>query len=61
MPVYTYKCRACDTVEYVHRDLKDIDTPPDTECLCEEPEWERVMSRTGVVRGETWGKKGALK
>jgi len=61
MPLYTYKCKACDHVlDDVQQSIKDS---PLVQCpRCEEPQLERVIGPTSfVLTGSGWAKDSYTK
>lgn len=53
MPTYQWECTKCEVEVDVHHKIADRDVPPqladEVACLCEAPEWKRVMHAPGLV------------
>ncbi len=60
MPQYTWKCGTCEIRMVVINPIVDASKPPTTGCLCNTPNWIKMIGSTPIHRSKNWGSKGDM-
>ena len=55
MPVYTYRCTACQREIEIKRPISEYDNQPEEACICTAYDWERLIGPTSfILQGGGW-------